>query len=196
MLLFRILLLALLLSPAGCHRGVPVGTPPAAPPPGDVAADNAAPAAATEWIPTAVPVVERGHDNDAIPDTPRPVGPAAAELEASGTVPGPPDRIGAPSPAKKPPSISKETASARKPALEVAPPPITASPPKETIGAAPPAWARGREELAYRVDFIGITMGYARFRYEGKVSIAGKTAYHLNVRAWTSGALSYIYPIN
>jgi hypothetical protein len=73
---------------------------------------------------------------------------------------------------------------------------MTASPPKETIGAAPPAWARGREELAYRVDFIGITMGYARFRYEGKVSIAGKTAYHLNVRAWTSGALSYIYPIN
>jgi hypothetical protein len=39
-------------------------------------------------------------------------------------------------------------------------------------------------------------MGYARFRYDGKVSIAGKTAYHLNVRAWTSGILSYIYPIN
>ena len=39
-------------------------------------------------------------------------------------------------------------------------------------------------------------MGYARFRYDGKVSIAGKTAYHLNVRAWTSGVLSYIYPIN
>jgi Protein of unknown function (DUF3108) len=198
-LLFRILLLALLLSPAGCHRGIPVGTPPAAPPPGGVAADNAAPAAETEWIPTAVPVVERGHDNDAIPDTPRPVGPAAAELEASGTVPGPPDRLGSPSPAKKAPSISnrgEETDSARKPALEVALPPMTASPPQETIGAAPPVWARGREELAYRVDFIGITMGYARFRYEGKVSIAGKTAYHLNVRAWTSGALSYIYPIN
>jgi len=48
----------------------------------------------------------------------------------------------------------------------------------------------------YRVDFIGITMGYARFRYQGKVSIAGKPAYHLNVRAWTSGVLSYIFPIN
>jgi hypothetical protein len=39
-------------------------------------------------------------------------------------------------------------------------------------------------------------MGYARFRYRGKVSIAGKPAYHLNVRAWTSGVLSYIFPIN
>ena len=39
-------------------------------------------------------------------------------------------------------------------------------------------------------------MGYARFRYDGKVSIAGKPAYHLNVRAWTSGVLSFIYPIN
>jgi len=63
-------------------------------------------------------------------------------------------------------------------------------------GASPPAWAKSPEELVYRVDFIGITMGYARFRYVGKVSIEGKTAYHLNVRAWTSGALSYIYPIN
>jgi hypothetical protein len=50
--------------------------------------------------------------------------------------------------------------------------------------------------LVYRVDFIGITMGYARFRYQGRVSIGGKVAYHLNVRAWTSGLLSYIYPIN
>ncbi len=48
----------------------------------------------------------------------------------------------------------------------------------------------------YRVDFLGITMGYARFLYKGKVSIGGKTAYHLNVRAWTSGVLSFIYPIN
>jgi hypothetical protein len=39
-------------------------------------------------------------------------------------------------------------------------------------------------------------MGYARFRYRGKVSIAGKPAYHLNVRAWTSGILSFIFPIN
>ncbi|MBE0603233.1 MAG: DUF3108 domain-containing protein, partial [Deltaproteobacteria bacterium] len=40
------------------------------------------------------------------------------------------------------------------------------------------------------------TMGYARFLYKGKVSIGGRTAYHVNVRAWTSGILSFIYPIN
>jgi len=31
-----------------------------------------------------------------------------------------------------------------------------------------PVWAKSPEELVYRVDFIGITMGYARFRYEGR----------------------------
>jgi hypothetical protein len=62
--------------------------------------------------------------------------------------------------------------------------------------ASIPEWAKSPEELVYRVDFIGITMGYARFRYKGKVLIAGKPAYHLNVRAWTSGVLSFIYPIN
>jgi hypothetical protein len=223
---FRILLLlALLLSPAGCHRGIPVGTPPAAPPPRDVPADNAASAAPTEWIPAAVPVVERGHDNDAgatrepeqaevtgdaadnaairspevIADAPWPVDPAAAASEAAGKSPEPPDRAGSPSTEEKHPPKSDrggETSSERKPASEVAPLPMTAFAPKETIEAAPPAWTRSREELVYRVDFIGITMGYARFRYEGKVSIEGKIAYHLNVRAWTSGVLSYIYPIN
>jgi hypothetical protein len=68
--------------------------------------------------------------------------------------------------------------------------------PKGARDASSPEWAKSREELVYRVDFIGITMGYARFRYQGKVSIAGKPAYHLNVRAWTSGVLSFIYPIN
>jgi len=70
------------------------------------------------------------------------------------------------------------------------------APPKGTHAPSLPGWARRPEELVYRVDFIGITMGYARFRYEGKVTIGGKTAYHLNVRAWTSGALAYIYPVN
>jgi hypothetical protein len=128
---------------------------------------------------------------EAIADAPRPVDPAAAAPEAAGASPEPPDCVGSPSPAKKAPSKpdrGEEAASASKPALEAAP--------KEAIDAAPPAWTRSKEELVYRVDFIGITMGYARFRYEGKVSIEGKTAYHLNVRAWTSGALSYIYPIN
>ncbi|MGE5284909.1 MAG: DUF3108 domain-containing protein [Actinomycetota bacterium] len=83
-----------------------------------------------------------------------------------------------------------------KPKPAAAPHPVPAAPPKDTRDASPPGWAKSPEELVYRVDFIGITMGYARFRYQGKVTIAGKPAYHLNVRAWTSGVLSYIYPIN
>jgi hypothetical protein len=74
--------------------------------------------------------------------------------------------------------------------------PFPTAPPKETNGPSVPEWSKGREELVYRIDFVGITMGYARFRYQGKVSIAGKLAYHLNVRAWTSGVLSLVYPIN
>lgn len=201
-------------------------TPPADPSPRDVPADIAASAAPTEWIPAAVPVVERAHDNDAgaarepeqaavageaadnaairspgaIADAPRPVdSPSAAPEAAAGKSPEPPDRAGSPSPGKKPPPKSdrgEETASAQKPASEAPPQRLTAPAPEESIGAVSPAWARSREELVYRVDFIGITMGYARFRYVGKVTIEGKIAYHLNVRAWTSGVLSYIYPIN
>jgi hypothetical protein len=88
------------------------------------------------------------------------------------------------------------TPSGLKPKPAAAPHPVPTSAPDEIRVASPPGWARSPEELVYRVDFIGITMGYARFRYDGKVSIAGKTAYHLNVRAWTSGVLSFIYPIN
>lgn len=59
-----------------------------------------------------------------------------------------------------------------------------------------PAWANGREELVYRIDFLGITMGYARFTYKGKAILRGRRTYHLNVRAWTSGLLSVVYPVN
>jgi hypothetical protein len=59
-----------------------------------------------------------------------------------------------------------------------------------------PLWARGEEELVYRVEFLGITMGYARFSFLGKVLLSGKEAYHLRVRAWTSDLLSVIYPMD
>jgi hypothetical protein len=59
-----------------------------------------------------------------------------------------------------------------------------------------PSWASGNEELVYRVEFLGVTMGYARFLFQGKVTYQGKEVYHLNVRAWTSDFLSVIYPIN
>ena len=59
-----------------------------------------------------------------------------------------------------------------------------------------PAWARRKEELVYRVEFLGVTMGYAQFSFQGKVILSGKEAYHLRVRAWTSDLLAIIYPIN
>ncbi len=59
-----------------------------------------------------------------------------------------------------------------------------------------PPWARGKEELVYKVEFLGITMGYARFSFLGKVLLSGKEAYHLRVRAWTSDLLSVIYPMD
>lgn len=59
-----------------------------------------------------------------------------------------------------------------------------------------PPWAREKEELAYKVEFLGITMGYARFSFLGKVLLSGREAYHLRVRAWTSDLLSLIYPID
>ena len=59
-----------------------------------------------------------------------------------------------------------------------------------------PYWTRGREELVYRVEFLGMTMGYARFSFQGKVLLGGREAYHLSVRAWTANVLALIYPIN
>lgn len=59
-----------------------------------------------------------------------------------------------------------------------------------------PSWMRGKEELVYKVEFLGIKMGYARFSFRGKVLLGGKEAFHLRVRAWTSDVLSMIYPIN
>ena len=93
-------------------------------------------------------------------------------------------------------TVADNTAIGGPEAVAAVPLPALTESPKVTHDASLPAWAKSPEELVYRVDFLGITMGYARFRYDGKVSIAGKTAYHLNVRAWTSGVLSYIYPIN
>ena len=59
-----------------------------------------------------------------------------------------------------------------------------------------PQWVLQRETLSFRVDFLGISVGYARFQCLGVVSVEGRVAYHIKVRAWTSGALSFIYPID
>jgi hypothetical protein len=85
---------------------------------------------------------------------------------------------------------------------ERAPAPVPGRSPPATAKGFPqvpsevPAWALGKEVLVYRVEFLGMTMGYARFTFKGKVTIRGREAYHLNVRAWTSDFLSVIYPIN
>ena len=192
-----------LLSLFGCiggKRGVP-------PPTGRETApsDQAGPSASVLEIPDVIPLPETETDNVAVAPAPSTeTGSRAAEEE----------------PQESPPTYSAEVfpapladdiADARKAATPTKAPSagIASSARKGEAGpaAAPavrevaplpagPAWARKKEELVYRVDFLGITMGYARFRYEGKVSIGGKAAYHLNVRAWTSGVLAFIYPVN
>jgi len=196
-------LLAVLLVPSGCHWGT---TPPSSERE-ELAGDNAAPATVPEWLP---PVVE-ADGAGAAAGAPQAVVPAANPLPEpkgkSGATPPPDiavrsvpspkaDGHGGPAAEEGRDSSRVSGPSARRPKPAAAHTPVAASAPKDTRVASIPAWAKSPEELVYRVDFIGITMGYARFRYLGKVLIAGKPAYHLNVRAWTSGVLSFIYPIN
>jgi hypothetical protein len=191
-----LLFLALLLLQAGCHRGAREGTPP--PPGREVRAG--APAAVTEWLPPAVAMDGAGKAAGTPPaDITAPDNAAIGlpEAVAPPAIPPPEAKGGSdPSPPPGKATRSVSSPSAHKPKSAAAPHPVPTATPKEAHDAFLPAWARSPEELVYRVDFIGITMGYARFRYQGKVLLAGKPAYHLNVRAWTSGALSFIYPIN
>jgi len=211
----------LLLSAAGCH-----GSRKAAVVPPEAAAprpyDNAAGAAA-DAIPPVIPIVEGPPPPEKA--GPPEGGPAPAVRDLAGGEPEKPagatalreEKTPAPAPSEGPgtgPTESAahvtrpETASPRKQPRVSAPTAETprakpgpeafiqpVPPPPAREGVEPP-WARGKESLAFRVDFLGITMGYARFLYKGKVSVGGKAAYHVNVRAWTSGILSYIYLIN
>lgn len=90
-----------------------------------------------------------------------------------------------------PPQPPGKTQAARK--VEKAPPGTTGRYMDSPEG---PSWAREKEELVYRVEFLGLTMGYARFSLHGKMLLEGKEVYHLSVRAWTSDLLSVIYPMN
>jgi hypothetical protein len=204
------LLFPLLLVPSGCHWG---GHGATSPPQGleEVAGDNAAHAAPPEWLPPAVVTEEAEEAGDTSP----PDNAAIGVTEAVAPVASPPPEAKAGSDAStpqdnaarsvSPPSAftaadttsrADATPSTRSQKAATAIHPVPTAPPKDMHDASIPEWAKSPEELVYRVDFIGITMGYARFRYKGKVLIAGKPAYHLNVRAWTSGVLSFIYPIN
>jgi hypothetical protein len=107
--------------------------------------------------------------------------------------------------AKREPNGKGNSASAPHPAPAPAVPRADAEPGRIVIASLSeemafpkdgPSWARKKEELVYKVEFLGITMGYARFTFLGKVLLSGKEAYHLRVRAWTSDLLSLIYPID
>lgn len=236
-----LLLLALPLVEAGCHRyggGVPPPLPPvpaseerAAAPiaddhgsprieeGGDASLVSGSPAAVPEWLPPAVAVDGAGKNAGTPPADATPPGAALSDTAAADAPPPAATAVALPAPsgpeavalpATPPPEVKVESGvshrhdsprsepspEAPRPKPAAALHPVPAAPPMDTRDASPPGWAKSPEELVYRVDFIGITMGYARFRYQGKVSIAGKPAYHLNVRAWTSGILSYIFPIN
>ena len=211
-----LLLLALLLIAAGCHWGERAGTPP--PPGPEELAAAVATGGAGESVGTSPPDstaidihsadghgwpgAEEGRDASRVSGSSAPAASTLPEAKEGSDASPPPDNaarsVSSPS-AFTPPgtaSPADATPSARRPNPAAAPHPDTTPAPKDTLGASPPEWAKSPEELVYRIDFIGITMGYARFRYQGKVSIDGKPAYHLNVRAWTSGVLSYIFPIN
>jgi hypothetical protein len=199
-----LLLVALLLVPAGCHR-YERGVPPPAPGSEERAADNIVPVPVPEGLHPAVAVDGAGKEAGASPaetlppdDTPTPTMPPGAPEKVAlpqGPVPEATVESGA-SPSPDNATRSATAPSAQMPKPPPAPHPVPTASTKFLPDASSPAWAKSPEELVYRVDFLGITMGYARFRYDGKVSIEGKTMYHLNVRAWTSGVLSFIYPIN
>jgi hypothetical protein len=145
-------------------------------------ADNEAAVASSEGEPSA-PALPRDDAGTVSPPTGTP--PEVAAGEAPSGEPGgeqaqdgaglPGERALAPEPRSAPPAGGK---------------------PFTHVPSEAPAWAVGKEVLVYRVEFLGMTMGYARFTFKGKVSMRGREAYHLNVRAWTSDFLSVIYPID
>jgi hypothetical protein len=212
-----LVLLALLAAGAGCNRYAAVPPPMPSPASEDLEAarpdaregSDASPAAVPVWLPPAVAVNGAGSGVDAPPGDNTAADHAAADHAADGiamaggtamAVPA----ASAPPAAKEEPGVPPSRDNGRsaappanpKPKPAEAAPPVPAAAAKDPRSASPPEWTKRGEELVYRIDFVGITMGYARFRYDGKVSIAGKAAYHLNVRAWTSGVLSFVYPIN
>ncbi|MGE5189451.1 MAG: DUF3108 domain-containing protein [Gemmatimonadota bacterium] len=202
-----------LLLSSGCWRGAKPPSGPESPP--------APPAPATAEAPPGAAVAPPGGDlgegaaaappeaGQAPPGTgagpPSPAEGAAAEAAAE--PPGAPapetppaeargGESGMPAPqaeaAKEPVREGTPGAPAKRPGGIV----VARLPESLAFDSSGPYWARGREELVYRVEFLGITMGYARFVFNGKVLLNGREVYHLSVRAWTSNVLSIIYPID
>jgi hypothetical protein len=150
---------------------------PAAPPAAETPAAEETPAIVESPIVEESPAGVPEAPEPAVPVTPRE--PPASPAEES--------REPAPHPAEPEPGTPKAAAP---PAAghAAAPRPAPQAPP-----GVEPAWARGEEVLIYRIDFLGMTVGYARFTFLGKAMLRGKEAYRLNVRAWTTGLLTLIY---
>ncbi len=195
----------LLLASAGCFGSRRADVPPAEPE-RTGPSDNTA-GAVSGVFPPVIPIIEepapaaKAGTPEVKAETPAvaaatPV-PAAEEREKPKAAELPQGKTSPESPA---PRALPEAEPSKKPRASAAqeppaPPAATAALPRPE-GPPVPVWARQNESLAYRVDFLGITMGYARFLYKGRVTIGGRTAYHVNVRAWTTGVLSFLYPIN
>lgn len=185
--------LGLALSASGCYRSAtkveappPVRIPSASAetdttaPPATIGAGGEGHAAAEKTAPSELPPAPQGPEEEPGGSSPSavsgvPEGGARTETDSSGNRGKPATEPAVPAPAGE--------AGASRSAPSVLP-------------AGAPVFARDREELVYRVEFLGLTMGYARFRFRGIVRIGEKEAYHLTVRAWTSDLLSVFFPMN
>lgn len=156
--------------------------------PGEVTGGPAPESSAASSVPMPT---EAGNEQAAAVEQPTQ---SAAEGEAAGKETS---LDGTPAPAELPPPPSSAPPSAPTgEGMKAVRPAVVTLPEEETYSQDAPPWARAREELSYKVEFLGITMGYARFTFLGKVELSGTEAYHLRVRAWTSDLLSLIYPID
>lgn len=202
---------------AGCLRGAPQRTgapvppkeeirPPArdtaiavdtAPQPGGRAEVPAPPVAVSEPSPGGAPPEAReagGTDDAVLPVLPEEKAPAEPPAVAGPAGNAEPEKT-LPKEAPRAATIPK-TGSQPETARKGKPPQPGAIPAPSAYLAGVPAWTLGKEELVYRVEFLGLTMGYARFAYKGTAIYDGKVVYHVNVRAWTSDALSILFPLN
>ncbi|GAB4367677.1 MAG: hypothetical protein Kow00128_12420 [Deltaproteobacteria bacterium] len=102
-----------------------------------------------------------------------------------------PHATGEPTEAGTKPAGADESSASEPAGMES--PPVAEEP---TVPEDAPLWARDQEELVYRVEFLGLTMGYAQFHSQGVVRIGDRLAYRLTVRAWTTDLLSVFYPMN
>lgn len=189
----------------GCYRSAPPTTEPgAASPPAKIATGAEGRTGAHEPPPEGGAATETGPAGDST----SPAGSFAVDGDhGAGASPVPaegassPDRAvqtpaesaGTPEVAKSP---DRENTAAAEAVPHPAETPAVPVPEESLLPGNAPSWARDQEELVYRVEFLGLTMGYARFSVRGMVRIGDRQAYHLTVRAWTSDLLSVFYPMN